>query len=154
MTAGSWVLYYHTPQIIGDGAVDLDAASHFRVVLIGSGYTPSRSHTVWSDISANEKTTANGYTVGGVGITNTYTASGSGTSTFDSNDPSWTVTSSALAARYAVLVHDANGDGALAAGDKPLAYCLLDTTPADYSVSPGNNFTIQLNANGYFQVVG
>jgi hypothetical protein len=153
MTAGAWITYNHLPQKIGDGTIDLDAAGCFRVVLVTSSYTPDRAHTAWSSISANEKATANGYTQGGFGITQTWTQA-TATSTFDSDDPSWAVTGSALAARYAVLVHDANGDGTLAAGDKPIAYCLLDTTPADYSVNPGNAFTIQLNASGYFQVAG
>jgi hypothetical protein len=151
MTAGPWVSYNHLPLKIGDGTLDLDAASHFRVVLLSSSYTPSRAHTAWSSLSSYELATANGYTQGGVGITNTYTANGA-TSTFDSDDPDWTVSSSALAARYAALVHDANADGALASGDVVMAYCLLDTTPADYSVNPGNHFTIQIDANGYFQI--
>jgi len=151
MTAGSWVTYYQVSELVGDGTIDLDAASHFRVVLVSSSYTPSRSHTAWSDISTYEKATAYGYTQGGYGITQTWNRV-SATTTFDSDDPTWTVTGSALAARYAVLMHDADGNGTLAAGDIPIAYVLLDTTPADYSVSPGSNLVLQINSSGYFNI--
>jgi hypothetical protein len=150
MTAGAWTTYNHVSELALKG-VDFSAASHFRVVLVDSGYTPDLTHTAWSSISANEKATANGYTANGFGITQTVTRSGA-KSTFDSDDPKWTVSGSALAARYAVLVRDANGDGALAAGDYPIAYSLLDATPQDYSVNPGNDFTVQINADGYFSL--
>lgn len=150
MAAGAWVTYNHLTELMCDGTLDLDTHA-FRVVLVNSSYTPNRAHTAWSSISANELSTANGYTANGYGITQTWTRSGA-TTTFDSDDPTWAVTGSALAARYAVLMHDADGNGTIASTDVPLAYCLLDTTPADYSVAPGNNFTIQISASGYFSV--
>ena len=149
MAAGSWTLFYHVPELALEGTVDFDAADRFRVVLVSSSYTPSQAHTAWSDISANELSTANGYTANGVGMTQTVTRS-SGTTTFDMDDPTWTASGGPITARYAVLMHDANGDGTIASTDVPIAYLLLDTTPADYTVTDGNTFTININASGVF----
>ncbi len=120
MAAGAWTTYYHLTEIMVDGTIDLDT-HEFRVVLVSSSYTPSRSHTAWSSISTYENSTANGYTQNGYQITQTLSRN-NGTTTFDSDDPTWTVSSSNLAARYAVLMHDADGNGTLPSTEVPLAY--------------------------------
>lgn len=149
--AGPWTTYNQTSELIADGTVDLDAAGRFRVVLVNSGYTANRTHTTWGDIRTNELSTGNGYTANGFGITQTWTRSGA-TTTFDSDDPTWAITTATVSARYAVLMHDANNDGTIATADVCLAYCLLDNTPADHLVAPGNNFIVQINAGGIFRI--
>lgn len=149
MTAGAWVTYNHTPLIVGNATVDLDAAGTLRVVLIGSGYTPARTHTLWSDISANEVSASNGYAAGGYTLTQTYTRSGS-TSTLDADDPTWAITTATVSAWTAVLMHKAGAT--LTANDLPLAYCILDIASAPHTVSPGNSLTLQLNVAGIFTI--
>lgn len=152
MAAGKWQLYDQAKLNIG-GAVDLTAASHFRVCLVDSTYVPALTHSTWNDVVAKELPTANGYTANGFGITQSWT-NVSGVETFDSDDPTWTATTGSIAARYAVLVHDANGDGTLATSDKLIAYCLLDATPADVIATAGNAFVIQIDVAGYFTLSG
>ena len=150
MAADAWVVYDHVTEIMADGTLDFDTDS-FRVALVTSSYTPSNAHTAWSSISGNEVANGNGYSTHGDAVTVTWTRS-SDTTTFDSDDPAWTASGGSITARYAVLVHDADGNGSIAAGDAPIAYSLLDNTPADVTAADGADLTIQLNANGYFQV--
>jgi hypothetical protein len=149
MTADAWELYDHVAERIGDGGIDLDTDTFF-VALVTSSYTPSAAHDTWSDISANEVAEANGYTTDGFQITPTWSQT-SGVATFDSNDPTWTASGGSITARYAVLVRSDN-DTTLENGDLVLAYCLLDNAPADVVAASGADFTIVLNANGYFQL--
>ena len=90
-------------------------------------------------------------TQNGYGITQTWTQNGA-VSTFDSDDPTWSIVTAALSTRYAALIRDDNGDGALAAADLPIAYILLDDTPTDHTVQPGNDLILGINALGYFQI--
>jgi uncharacterized protein with von Willebrand factor type A (vWA) domain len=49
-------------------------------------------------------------------------------------NPAWTASGGSIAARYAA-VYEVGGD--------VLAYCLLDTTPADVTVTSGNVLTVK-----------
>lgn len=149
MAADAWVTYNRLMEWVGDGTIDLDTDS-FRVALVTSSYTPAVTHDTWADVSANEVANGNGYSTHGDAVTATWTHS-SGTVTFDSDDPTWTASGGSITARYAVLVHDANGDNALASTDKVMAYCLLDNSPADVTATDGNTFTITLASTGYFR---
>lgn len=148
MASGPWTLYYSALTALGDGTFDMDASNRWRVILASSSYTPSAStHSAYSDVSTYELSTANGYTAGGQALTQTWTRSTS-TVTFDAVDPDWTASGGQISARYAVIVQDADANGTLAAGDRLLAYCLLDTTPADHTANSGSHFVIQLAASG------
>lgn len=153
MVAGKWQLYDTFKEYACDGTIDLDAASRFRCALVTSSYTPALTHSTWVDVLANQVASGNGYSTHGVAMTQTWTNI-SGTVTFDSDNPTWNASGGSIVARYAVIVHDANGDGALASGDALVGYCLLDTTPADVTVTTGNPFVIQIAATGIFALSG
>jgi len=51
-----------------------------------------------------------------------------------------------MVARFAVLYDDT------AANKDLIAYCLLDSAPADVTVTTGNSLTIQINAAGVFSL--
>ena len=92
-----------------NGAIDLDnnAASAFKLMLLGSGYTYSAAHTTVADVVAQEIANGNGYTSGGKALTNiTLTLSGA-VATFDADDVEWTASGGSISARYAVLFYDA-----------------------------------------------
>lgn len=152
--AGKWQLFNSFKGFMADGTIDLDEASSFRCALVTSSYTAALTHDTWSDISTNEVANGNGYATHGAAMTCTWTESPAGTWTFDSDNPTWAATDSGITARYAVIVHDTDANGALAAGDKVVAYCLLDSTPADVTVTAGNPLVIQIAATGIFAVSG
>lgn len=146
MAAGNWIMYGHALEKILDGTIDV-ANDSFRIVLVTSLYTPAQNtDDAWSDISANE-VSGTGYTANGGAINLTVSRSAN-VVTIDGEDETWA--SSTITARYAVIVRDADSNGSLATTDIPLAYLLLDTTPADVSTTSAD-FTITMNANGIGQ---
>lgn len=148
MAADAWKVYGHALEQIQENGIDL-AGDSFRMVLVTSSYTPNQStNTAWSDISANEVANGNGYTTHGKALTVTSTRSGL-VVTFDCDDQAWT--SSTITAKYAVIVHDADGNGALAAGDIPVCYSDLENGGGSLSTTNGT-FTVSINASGVFTV--
>lgn len=143
MAAGTFTLYNHVAERAGDGGFDFDTNT-FNICLLTSSYTPSLSHTTYSNISSNELPTANGYTAGGAALTGVTWSQTGGVAKFDSNDQVWTATGGSITARYAVVRQTGT--------DLLLGYFVLDTTPDDVTATSGNTFTVGPNAsNGWFQ---
>ncbi len=141
MAAGTWTFTNATKKALLDGTFDLDTDS-FKMALHTSSASPSSTSDVWADLG-NEVSAANGYTAGGIAANLTVTQS-SGTVTVDiQTDPVWTASGGTITARYAVIYETGTGG-------KILCYSLLDTTPADVSVTSGNTLTIAANASGVF----
>lgn len=144
--AASLTLYESVAEYLADGTIDLDTDS-FKVTLHTSTYTPNAAtHTIYSDLT-NELSTASGYTNGGAALGSvTWNRSG-GTATLDAADTVWTASGGTITARYAVVRKDGTANGIVS----PLiGYVLMDTTPADVSVTSGNTLTLQWNASGIF----
>ena len=158
MAAGNWIVYNSAKEFMLDGTIDLDAGDgFFSVVLCTSSYTPALTHSTYANISGAEVANGNGYTTGGdfPGTVTWAAAGGDATQMiFDSADPAWTASGGSITARYAVLTHVAAGTGVPQSTDKIIAYLLLDTTPADVTVTDGNTLTIQLASGGYFNLDG
>lgn len=144
--AASITFYESFREYMADGTIDLDTDT-FKVSLHTSTYSPNAStHTVYANLT-NELSTANGYTSGGATLGSVSWNRSGGTVTFDAADTSWTASSGTITARYAVI----RKDGTANAIASPLvAYILLDTTPADVSVTDTNTLTLQWNASGIF----
>lgn len=146
MAAGNWKPYGSALEAINKGTLDLDSNT-FRMVLVTSAYTPNQStHAAWSDISANEVANGGGYTTHGKLLTATVTRSGL-VVTFDCDDQTWAAAT--ITAKYAVIVRDADANGALAAGDTPLCYSDLETGGGSLS-STAAAFSVTINASGVF----
>ena len=149
MAADAWKVYDKAKEYIGDGTIDLDGDT-FKVVLctVTSNAT-TQTLQLYASLT-EELSTANGYTAAGDTPGSVTWTESSGTVTFDSADPAWTASGGSITARYAVLYDDTPSSPA----DPLIAYCLMDNSPADVTVTDGNTLTIQLNASGYFQVSG
>ena len=144
MTA-SITFYNSFKEYVADGTFDLNTDS-FKVALVSSSYTFSAAHTVYADLT-NELSTANGYTSGGAALASVTFSQTSGTATFDAADTTWTASGGSIVARRAVIYKDGTANTRV----KPLiASILLDTTPADITVTTGNTLTLQYNASGIF----
>lgn len=145
MAANAWAVYGNALELVHEGTLDLDTDS-FRMVLVGTGYTPNQStNTAWSDISANE-ISGTGYSANGNAITQTVTRSGLAV-TFDCDDQSW-ASSTLTGVAYAVIVKDADANGVLAAGDVPLCFCELEDA-GSLSTTDGT-LSVNINASGVF----
>lgn len=137
MAAGSWTVYNEFKLTLGKKAVDL-INDTFKVALLASTSNAGSASLATAQYATltNELSTANGYTSGGVSVTPSWTAS-SGTMTFDTSDASWTATGS-ITARFAVLYDNTSSNKDL------VAYCLLDSTPADVTTTTGNSINIAI----------
>ncbi len=135
----AWTLYHNFKLYLCDGTFDLNSNT-FKVALVASGYTPVvATHAVLADVT-NELSTANGYTSGGVTVAATLNLA-AGTVTFDTADAAWTASGGSIVARYAVLY----ASGTLNGRVNPLvAYCVLDSAPADVTATATSTLTIQV----------
>lgn len=119
-------------------------ANTIKCILCSSSYTPNQdTHVFYSDITAaNELSTADGYTAGGMTLT-TKTATYSATTnvvTLDADDAYWA--DSTITARYAVL-YDGSTDAA-STGQVLIGYVDFES---DQSSASGT-FTVQWSNAG------
>ncbi len=144
MAAGAWQIYNEFKLTLCEKVMDLSADSFKMALLLSTSNAGSVSlATAQYATLTNELTTLHGYTLGGAAITRTLSASGA-TITFTSTNPSWTASGGTLTARFAVIYDNTSTNKDL------VCYCLLDSTPADVSVTSGNVLTVQINAAGIF----
>jgi len=138
MAAGTWTLTNTGRTKLLNGTFDLDSDT-FKVALFTSSSNIGADSTAYSGLT-NEVANQFGYTTGGVAVT--LTLSGTTTVKVDfQTDPSWEANGGSITARYAVL-YEVGGD--------VLAYCLLDSTPADVTATDGNTLTVAAHTNGIF----
>lgn len=138
MAAGAWTFTNGSRTSLLNGTFDLDTDS-FKIALFLSTSNIGAASTTYAGVT-NEVANGNGYTTGGNAVTGSL--SGTTTVTFDTTDPAvWTASGAGITARYAVLYE---------VGGNVLAYCLLDNTPADVTVTAGNTLTVSINASGVF----
>ncbi len=99
---------------------DLEASGTVvKAVLLTDAYTFNQdTHESYADISASEVANGNGYTTGGLTLTNKSASYASRVTTYDADDPTWAATS--ITAKYCVLVFYTPA----AAADKKLILCL------------------------------
>lgn len=146
MAAGTWVIYNEFKLNLGKKVMNLASDTIKMALFLSTSNCGSASlATAQYATLTNQHASANGYTTGGVSCSPTYTDS-SGTETFDVADATWTASGGSIVARFAVLYDDT------ATNKDLIAYCLLDSTPADVTVTTGNLLTIQINASGVFSL--
>lgn len=139
MAAGNWTFTNATRTNLSNG-IYLDADS-YKIALFLSTSNIGAASTTYAGLT-NEHANANGYTTGGNAVT--MSRSGTTTVTVDTTDPAvWTASGGSIVARFAVLYE---------VGGNVVAYCLLDSTPADVTVTAGNTLTITINASGVFTI--
>ena len=139
MAAGAWVFTNTGRTSLLDGTFDIDSDT-FYVALFLSTSNLGAASTTYAGLT-NEHAYANGYVSGGIVITLAMT--GTTTVKVDSDDPVWTAAGGSIIARYAVVYES---------GGSILCYCLLDSTPADVTVTDGNPLTITIDASGIFDL--
>lgn len=127
---GNWTLTNTARTKLINGQFDLDTDS-FKVALFQSTSNLGASSTTYAGVT-NEVAAANGYTTGGVAVTFALAGTTSVTVSFTTN-PAFAASGGSISARFAAI-YEVGGD--------VLAYCLLDSAPADVTVTTGNTLTI------------
>lgn len=137
MAAGAWTFTNGGRTSLLDGTFDLDTDT-FKMALFLDTSDLGAASTTYAGVS-NQHAQANGYLTGGVAVTLSLT--GTTTVTVDSTDATWTANGGSIVARFAAIYE---------VGGNILCYCLLDSTPADVTVTTGNVLTVQIHASGVF----
>jgi hypothetical protein len=136
--AGAWTFTNAGRTSLLNGDFDMDSDTWKMALFLSTSNIGSGS-TTYAGLT-NEHANANGYTTGGIAIT--LTLAGTTTVTVDiATDPTWTASGGSIVARFAVI-YEVSG--------KVLCYCLLDSTPADVTVTDGNTLTVAAHASGVF----
>jgi hypothetical protein len=130
MTAGPWTFPNATRSDILSAVYNMPSDS-FKVALVTSASNIGASSTTWAGVTG-EVAAGNGYSTGGIAVTLVLSGTTSVTVSFAA-DPVWTASGGSIVARTAVL-YKVSG--------RVLAYCLLDNTPADVTITAGNSLTI------------
>lgn len=112
-----------------------------KCALFTSAHAPSQDDDQYYDAAhgMTQVSQANGYTTGGAAVSSPTIATTTKVTTFDSEDPSWTVTSTGFTYRYAVFYDDSP------ASNKPLISYV--DFGADVTAVAGTH-TIVLDATG------
>ena len=138
MAAGSWTFTDTGRTSLLNGTFDLDTDT-FRIALFLSNSNLDATSTSYAGVT-NEVATAFGYTQNAKSVT--LALSGTTTVTVDeTTNPVWTANSGSIVARFAAI-YKVSGN--------ILCYCLLDSAPADVTVTTGNTLTITMSASGLF----
>lgn len=137
MAAGAWTFTNTGRTSLIDGTFDINSDT-WKMALFLSTSNLGAASTTYAGVT-NEHANANGYTTGGVAVT--LSLSGTTTVTVDSTDAIWTASGGSIVARFAAIYE---------VGGNVLCYCLLDSTPADVTVTTGNTLTVQIHASGVF----
>jgi len=125
-----------------------------KLALLTNGYTPNvgtGGHGIWSEVSAHEIGSGNGYSAGGVSLASLSKSAISGGYKFTSANAVWNATGGNIPAwRYGLLYVV----GSLWGKTNPLiGHFLGDTTPADVPATPdGIPLPINCPGNGWFSV--
>lgn len=128
----AWTIYAQFKLALGKKQLDLTADTFKVALFLSTSDCGNANHSTgkYSDFT-NEVANANGYTTGGVSVgVGAYTNSG-GTETFDTSDASWTPSGGNIVSRFAVLYDSTDTN------KRAVAYCVLDSTPADVTFING-----------------
>lgn len=132
MTAGPWVLTNGALGRMIGAYRDGGSARTFKVALVTSTSNVGASSTTWAGVT-NEVAAANGYSTGGIAVTLVDGGTAPDYELRFSSNPVWTASGGSIVARRAVCYE---------VGGNVVAYCLLDNTNADVTVTSGNQLSI------------
>ena len=132
-------LFNHTAKRFADGA---NAVGDTYKVALYTAATFDATDTTLAGITKTEVVDGDGYTTGGVALTNvavtTVTTNGA---KFDADDASWSASGGPITAEFAIIYNDTDAD------DPPVAFIDFG---ASESASDGTDFLIVWNASGIF----
>lgn len=149
MAADAWAIYDGFKEFLGDGTIDLDEDAFKCALHTSASNAETLSVDVWASIT--NQVSGNGYPAGGAVISTPTWNRSTGTMTFDFVDPVFTASGGSIVSRFAVVYDDTVSTPIV---DPNVGFSLLDNAPADVTVTDGNTLTIQINANGMFQLTG
>ncbi|KKM85934.1 hypothetical protein LCGC14_1283990 [marine sediment metagenome] len=154
MASDAMVAYDNFKGYMGDGTIDMDGDAFRSGLYLSASNAGTRGvgTGLLADLTS-EHANANGYLTGGIAIVSpTYTEPVAGTWMFDFADfaPAWSASGGSIVARWGVYWDDTP----TAPADPLIGFVLMDDTPADITVTTGNDLNWTLNASGVYRLSG
>lgn len=138
MAVGTWQFPENAKRDLVKGDIDLEA--NMYLVLFLSTWTPTVAYA-----TAHEHAAENGYTRGGKACALTISEAGGTVKVeFTPDNVEWTAADGNIVFRYAALVNTTQ--------NKVVCYFVGDDTPADITVTDGNDLTISDHEDGVFTI--
>jgi len=132
------IIYNNFIDHLGESLYDMPNDT-FKILLLDDGHTPSAAHVDYADVIADELSNGNGYTTGGLTLTNvTWTETG-GTATLNADDAQWAGAN--FTSRYGVIYNDTVSDELV---------CLIDFL--ENKQASAITFEVRFDANGIFDL--
>lgn len=129
--------FNHTTRLFMNGS---NAVGDTYKLILYSALTFDATQTTLAGLTGTEVTNANGYTTGGLTLTNvTVTTVNTNGAKFDADDAIWSATGSGISAVKGIIYNDTDS------GDPPLWYINFDGTKI---ATAGNDFKVIWPANG------
>lgn len=145
MAAGPWTIYDKFPLYLGDGTIDMDADT-FHVALYTSA---SNAGTLTNDNLVDLTNEVSGFGYARDTANTVSWSESAGVVTFDiTTDPQFTASGGSITARFAVIIDDTP----VSPADPLVCNALLDSAPADVTVTDGNTLTLQIASAGVFSI--
>ncbi len=130
-------LYDHTSAKFADGSFAV--GDTYKVMLCTSA-TFTAANATLASITKTEVANGNGYTTGGVALTNVAVSTvTTNDAKFDADDATWTASGGSITASYAILYNDTDTN------DPPVAFIDLDGSK---TATDGTDFVLVWNASG------
>ena len=145
--AGKWKAYDTAKLKIAQALIDLDSHTFKMALFLSSSNCDTLTHDELADLT-NQVAGVNGYTTGGMTLTNVTLTNTSGTIKFTYDPVEWVASGGSITARFAVIYDDT------VVGDPLLCVCLLDATPANVTASAGNAINVTASASGILTISG
>lgn len=134
--AGPWVIHDgFKSRILNGGGVNLTTDTIKVSLHTSASNAATTSVNNYASLTSEHSATSTGYTTGGA-TASSPGISGTSTVTFDTADVTWTASTNGITARFAVMYDNTDANKTV------IAHCLLDSAPADVSVTNGNTLTI------------
>lgn len=130
-------------QYLGDGTIDWDSDT-IKVAMLTSAYVLNAAHSVFADVSGSEVAAGNGYTSGGVALTNKAVTLAGAVAKYTADPATWPGLTKTY--RYLAVYAEKTVNSRV---NPLIALILVDNTPADIQIT-GADYSVQWNANGLF----
>ena len=142
MAAGPWTFTNSSLLKLHNGT--FLPSDTYKMALFKSTSNLAATSTTYAGLT-NQVDSA-GYTAGGVSVTLSLTSTTPSELILDCTDAVFTASGGTIANAYYAVVYEVSGD--------VVAYCLLDSSPADApTVTDGNTLTVTISANGIYRSV-